>query len=129
MSPDFRSDPMESPEGKGRARRAWDAYSRAVNTVVGPVARPAVESLARKHVLDLVGFWVAWHLYGGFEGLVEHVGMHPSTVWRKVKSFRTTFGEHPDVFEMPGVTIDADAYWAAAAAKAEQQAQAPDSGK
>jgi len=38
--------------------------------------------------------------------------MHPSTVWRKVKKFRLAFKEHPDVFEMPGVTIDPEAFWA-----------------
>ena len=29
---DFRSDRMESPEGKGIARRAWDAYASAVES-------------------------------------------------------------------------------------------------
>lgn len=113
MTDDFRADPMESPEGTGRARRAWDAYARTVNKVAMPAAKPIVEPIARKQVIDLVGFWVAWHLYGGFEGMVERVGMHPSTVWRKVKKFRVAFKEHPDVYEMPGVTIDAEAYWAA----------------
>jgi len=41
-------------------------------------------------------------------------GMHPSTVWRKVKRFRLTFGAHPDEFTFPGVAIDARAYWDAA---------------
>ena len=115
MSDDFRSDPMDSPEGKGRAPRATgNADANAVNRVLrpGPFSRSLVE-IARKQVIELVGFWVAWHLYGGSEGLVEHVGMHPSTVWRKVKKFRPAFKEHPDVYEMPGVTIDAEAYWAA----------------
>lgn len=103
---------MDSPEGKGRARRAWDAYANAVNAVAMPVVRPAAEAWARGQVIDLVGFWVAWHLYGGFKGLVERAGLHPSTVWRKVKRFRVAFGEHPDVYEMPGVTIDAAKFWA-----------------
>lgn len=113
MASDFRSDPMDSPEGKGKARAAWDAYASAVNRISGPAIRPLAENVARKQVIELVGFWVAWHLYGGFEGLVQHVGMHPSTVWRKVKKFRVAFKEHPDVYEMPGVKIDAEAYWAA----------------
>ncbi|MGB6057194.1 MAG: hypothetical protein WBF71_02945 [Microthrixaceae bacterium] len=124
MSNDFRSDPMDSPEGKGRARRAWDAYVKTANKVAGPVMVPLVAPMARKQVIELVGFWVAWHLYGGFEGLVEQVGMHPSTVWRKVKKFRVAFKEHPDVFEMPGVTIDAKAYWAAIEAKTAEAAEA-----
>lgn len=111
MASDFRSDPMESPEGKGNARRAWEAYSKASNVVLGPVVKPLVRPIARKQVVELVGFWVTWHLYGGFEGLVEHVGMHPSTVWRKVKKFRVAFGEHPDIYKMPGVNIDPEAYW------------------
>jgi len=64
-------------------------------------------------VEDLFGFWLLWHLYGGFEGL-EKFGMHPSTIWRKIARFRKMTGQHPDVFRMPGVEIDPEAYWAAA---------------
>lgn len=114
---DFRSDPSDSPEGKGRARRAWDAYVSGVNAyvmpAVTPVLEPSIKRWATKHTADLVGFWVVWHLHGGFEGMVN-VGMHPTTVWRKVKRFRLVFGEHPDTFQMPGVTIDPVAYWEAA---------------
>lgn len=114
---DFRSDPSDSPEGKGRARRAWDAYANAVNTVAKPVLfpvlEPALKSYVTKASADLVGFWVVWHLHGGFEGLVAW-GMHPTTVWRKVKKFRQAFGEHPDAFEFPGIELDRAAYWDAA---------------
>lgn len=114
---DFRSDPSDSPEGKGRARRAWDAYVGAVDRYVNPVVLPAFEPAIRRYAVkatgDLLGFWMAWHLHGGFEGLVE-LGMHPSTVWRKVKRFRTVFKEHPDTFVLPGVTLDREAYWEAA---------------
>jgi hypothetical protein len=111
--PDYRSDPMDSPEGKGKARAAWEAYVRTVNRHAPPPVKAYNRSIASKQVSELVGFWVMWHLYGGFEGMVERVGMHPTTVWRKVKKFRTTFKAHPDVFEMPGITIDPAAYWAA----------------
>lgn len=114
-SKDFRSAPMASPEGRGLARRAWDAYANAANRVALPLAQPAIDGYVRKQVMELVGFWVAWHLYGGFEGLVERAGISPSTVWRKVKRFRLVFEEHPDVYEMPGVTIDAEAFWEATA--------------
>lgn len=77
MSNDFRSDPMDSPEGKGRARRAWDAYANAANRVAAPVMNPLAAGIARKQVIELVGFWVAWHLYGGFEGLVDAVYVYP----------------------------------------------------
>ena len=108
---DFRAAPSDSPEGKGVARRAWDGYAKRVKVVAeSPVLEPAIRWYAVRMVSDLTGFWVAWHLYGGFEGLVE-LGMHPSTVWRKVKKFREAFGAHPDEFTMPGVTVDPEAYW------------------
>jgi len=107
---DFRADPSDTPEGKGRARQAWDAYSKGVNAVAAPLLEPAINRWARSMTIDLMGFWLAWHLHGGFEGLVVG-GMHPSTVWRKVKRFRTAFGQHPDEFRFPGVTVDAKQYW------------------
>ena len=110
MAPDFRSDRSDSPEGKGRARAAWDAYVRTVSKASNPVLEPAARRLAATHTGDLVGFWVMWHLQGGFEGLVE-MGMHPSTVWRRVKRFRTVFKAHPDEFVMPGVHLNIGEYW------------------
>ena len=120
---DFRSDRSESPEGRGRARRAWDAYARRVSKVASPVAvpllEPAISRVAHNMTVDLLGFWMAWHIYGGFEGLVEF-GMHPSTVWRKVRRFRQVFGAHPDEYRFPGVQIDPVKYWDAARRTAEQ---------
>ena len=73
MSPDYRSDPMESPEGQGIARKAWKAYVKAVDRRTPPFVKGRIESalepLATQTVEDLIGFWVMWHLYGGFEGL------------------------------------------------------------
>ena len=111
--PDFRSSPSETPEGKGRARRAWDAYSNAVGVVASPLLDPTSKRIAMALSGDLLGFWLSWHLNGGFEGLVES-GMHPSTVWRKVKRFRTILGVHPDEFRVDGVSIDPAAFWDAA---------------
>jgi hypothetical protein len=90
-----------------------------VNRVALPVLEPAIARYAHSATVDLVGFWAAWHLYGGFDGLVEY-GMHPTTVWRKVRKFRSVFGEHPDTFRFPGITIDAKAYWDAARRKASE---------
>jgi len=81
-----------------------------VNAVALPVLEPSIRRVATTMSVDMFGFWMAWHLHGGFEGLVEF-GMHPSTVWRKVKQFRTVTGQHPDEYRMPGVTIDPVAYW------------------
>jgi hypothetical protein len=100
---------MESPEGKGIARRAWDAYASAVTRA----SRPAVEPLARKLAVpvgvDLMGFWLAWHLEGGFEGL-QQLGMSRSSIYRRVRLFRAAFGVHPDEYRMPGITLDVEAY-------------------
>lgn len=108
--PDFRSDRSESAEGKGRARRAWDLYASTIEKSVRPVLEPSAAVAARTVIGDLTGFWLLWHLYGGFEGL-ERYGYHRSTIFRKVKRFRQIFGVHPDEFELPGVQIDPKTYW------------------
>ena len=127
---DFRSERMESPEGRGFARRAWDAYAKAVGKVTTPVLRPWVEMYAAGSIADLIGFWAVWHLEGGFEGL-QRMGMSRASIYRRVKLFRIAFGAHPDEFVMPGITLDIAAHregWerikaekAAAAAEAESQ--------
>jgi hypothetical protein len=110
---DFRSERMPSVEGLGRAKgnlkRAWDSYSRAVTTVGEPLIRPLAEKAAAPVVLDLLGFWLAWHLEGGFEGL-QRIGMSRASVYRRVSLFRKIMGVHPDDFQFPGVTLDLDAY-------------------
>jgi hypothetical protein len=105
---------MPSAEGRGRARAAWDAYARATKRHVQPVIEKtlvgdAIRSVSANSVSDLVGFWMLWHLYGGFEGL-QGLGMSRSSIFRKTALFRKLFGAHPDEFEFPGVTIDVEAY-------------------
>jgi hypothetical protein len=39
---------MDSPEGKGIARRAWDAYVKAVDKVTRPYTEPFARMLAEK---------------------------------------------------------------------------------
>lgn len=107
---DFRSDPSESAEGKGIARRAWDSYARGVNRVAGPAIEPLAMAWARHLTEDLIGFWVLWHSLGGFEGL-ERYGMHKSTIWRKVKKFRMVTGKHPDEYTIAGITIEPPKLW------------------
>ena len=113
MVPDYRSDRMESPEGKGNARRAWDAYVRTTNKYAGPVLKPAVEPVARHIAVnmtaDLFGFWLIWHLEGGFDGL-RRIGFSRSGIYRRVKRFRQITGQHPDEYELPGVSFDLAAY-------------------
>ena len=123
MSSDFRSEPMDSPEGIGRARAAWEAVqpsgrARRPDAKARPVMDRAVRHLSVPVTLDLVGFWLTWQVSGGYEGL-RSMGMSRSAIYRRIKQFRQTFGQHPDEFEMPGVSIDVAAYQAAR--KAEQE--------
>ena len=120
---DFRSDRMESPEGRGIARKAWEAYAGAVGRVTAPAIRPLVTKYAAGSIVDLVGFWVVWHLEGGFEGLLG-LGMSRASIYRRIKLFRVAFGAHPDEFEMPGIALDLVAHregWAARKAAAKSQ--------
>ncbi|MCU1494759.1 MAG: hypothetical protein JWO62_2523 [Acidimicrobiaceae bacterium] len=94
---------------KGNLKRAWDSYSRAVNTVGEPLLRPVARKVAAPVALDLVGFWLSWHLEGGFEGL-QRLGMSRASIYRRVSLFRKVMGSHPDEFEFPGVSLDVDAY-------------------
>jgi hypothetical protein len=69
---DFRSDRMDSAEGRGYARKAkdaWNAYADAVNKVALPMAKPLIDGIAANQAVDLMGFWLVWHLEGGYEGL------------------------------------------------------------
>jgi hypothetical protein len=107
---DFRSQRMQSPDGKGLARRAWDAYAGTVAKVVAsPPIQPAIQRYGAATAVDLFGFWLVWHLEGGFEGL-RRSGMSRSAIYRRLRLFRKLFGAHPDEFEMPGVTIDLAAF-------------------
>src|SRR4051794_34163288 len=103
---------MPSPEGRGIARRrleqAWAGDQKAAR----PVVEPAASWLAVRMTEDVVGFWLLWHLHGGYEGLRE-LGMSRSGIYRRIGLFRRAFGAHPDEFEFPGVTINVEEYLAA----------------
>jgi hypothetical protein len=101
---------MDSPEGAGLARRAWHAYAKGLHKVGAPVIDPFAAGLARKWLGEMIGFWVLWHVYGGFDGL-ERMGMHKTTIWRKVKKFRMMFKEHPDTYRFDGIELDLDLIW------------------
>jgi hypothetical protein len=112
---DFRSERMETPEGRGIARRAWEGYVGAVGKVATPALRPLIRMYAAGSITDLIGFWAVWHLEGGFEGL-QRMGMSRASIYRRIKMFRLAFDAHPDEFEMPGIALDLVAYregWAA----------------
>lgn len=98
---------MESPEGKGIARRAWDAYANAIES--SRVTQTLARKIATPIALDITGFWLMWHLEGGFEGL-RQLGMSRSSIYRRISLFRRIVGVHPDEYVMPGVTLDVEAY-------------------
>jgi hypothetical protein len=107
---------MPSPEGEGRAKDAaepaWELFYAANRQVNKPLyaAMPWLKNLGRGYatsqVFDLFGFWVMWRLSGGFEGMQKSFGMSRSSLYRRIGLFREVFGEHPDVLEFPGITID-----------------------
>lgn len=122
--PDFRSQRMPSPDGLGKAKgkwqRAWDAYANAVNSAALPLLKPAIRPLVRVMTFDTMGFWLAWQLEGGFEGVQKATGMSRSAMFRRIAIFRNATGKHPDEFQIPGVEIKLEEYWRG---MAEQQAE------
>ena len=106
---------MPSPDGNGRAKEAfasaWAKYAKALEPVSKTIASP----IAREATFDIYGFWIVWNLIGGFEGLQKPVseggfGMSRSAIYRRIQMFRVVTGTHPDDFNVPGVTIDIDAF-------------------
>ena len=53
----------ESAQGKGLAGRTWESYDRTMREALTPVFRPVAANVAA----DAMGFWLVWHLQGGFE--------------------------------------------------------------
>lgn len=113
MDDDLRKNRSESAEGKGRARRAWDAYAEAVNRLLLPRwVDDSLRQLSLKWTEDMLGFWLAWHIYGGFEGL-RRAGWSERTIYRRLKRFRLVFKKHPDEFELSGIYLDLEKFWEA----------------
>jgi len=122
-TPDYRAERMESAEGRGIAsRRIMSFYESCADqdlieafpgrrTPTDPadevVAEIAERALARA---EGIGFWVVWHQAGGFKAL-EHAGWHRTTIFRKLRRFRATFGAHPDEWTCDWITLDLERYW------------------
>ena len=117
--PDFRTDKSDSVEGAGRATAPrWYAYPRHPRRRraggglpdAGPRARRTrIPTSLRDDIAEdameqseLIGFWVAWHMAGGFAAL-EEGGWRRATIFRKVRRFRARYGAHPDDYSFsPG---------------------------
>ncbi len=123
-SPDFRTDKSESTEGRGLAAGRWrgfhyrlpddvaaEAFSQPGQSTedLDPDIRDDIAEGALEES-ELIGFWVAWHLAGGFAAL-ERGGWHRATIFRKVRRFRAAFGVHPDEYSFPWIQLDLDAAW------------------
>ena len=123
--PDFRSEKMDSPEGRGIALGRWSAfwYSIPDDVLADAYGDNPKRSIAdyddevrddiAEAVLDdseLIGFWVAWHQAGGFAHL-ESGGWHRATIFRKIRKFRTRFGAHPDEYVFPWIKLDLKRSW------------------
>ena len=79
---DFRSDKSESAEGGRTAVNRWAGYHHSLDEDVAqafstpaqsmeeldPEIRDALAADALERS-ELIGFWVAWHLAGGFDNL------------------------------------------------------------
>ena len=117
MTTDYRTDRMDSAEGLGRARKRFEKALEPgfdfLDRTLGPIVEPHLIPIAARIEAGLMGFWLMWHLHGGFEGL-QTFGMSRTTIYRKIKLFRTVTGKHPDEFEIPGVRIDVKKYLEAA---------------
>jgi hypothetical protein len=123
--PDFRSDPSESPEGKGVAHGRRASFWRTVpeEVLADLMAESSFTSFAELPGLvrddvaaavvedaELIGFWVAWHRAGGFASL-ELGGWHRATIYRKIRRFRARFGAHPDEYRFNWIRLDLKRAW------------------
>lgn len=127
QAPDYRSDRMVSAEGRGIASARLMAFYEDCDTrelteafpsrrqgdedassdqVVPEVAQQAMERS------ENIGFWVVWHQAGGFKAL-EAAGWHRTTIFRKLRRFRATFGVHPDEWTCDWITLHLERFWKA----------------
>ncbi len=127
QTPDYRSDPSESPEGRGiaygRSSAYWKSLPEHVRAEVDHETTLTISSIEdypaclRDQVTstvvedaELIGFWVAWHKAGGFGGL-QAAGCHRATVYRKIRRFRARFGAHPDEYRFEWIKLDLKRAW------------------
>ena len=110
-SPDFRSEKMDSTEGRGIALGRWSAFwirspTMSWQTPTGtipsgrlPTTTTSCAMTSPRRWLDdseLIGFWVAWHQAGGLCPYLESVGGTGPPLPQGPKKFRTRYGAHPD---------------------------------
>lgn len=122
--PDFRAEPKATPEGDRYAAGRFHAWAE---TNLDPIVekRPTVKrrgwdrlseddrtDMTRRVIVEseLIAFWLAWHRAGGFAEL-ERGGWDRSTIFRKVRRFRSYYGIHPDDARFPWLDADWERVW------------------
>ncbi len=129
MAPDYRDQKMATLEGHGIAASLWEEFlddeieglaEQAQERGRFKAAQPRLEywpedirdevATQVREEAELLGFWLAWHLAGGFRQL-EQSGWHRATIFRKVRQFRDAYGAHPDETDFPWLTLDLRSYW------------------
>jgi hypothetical protein len=138
---DYRSDKMETLEGRGVARRRWrdfrqdvpddvweDIYEAQVEAGIiqrssgfDPDDEPFEENDVPDEVLEEMAKRVREdsELLGfyiawhraGGFANLQSAGWHRATIHRKIRRFRSRFGSHPDEFRLPWLTLDLEKAW------------------
>jgi hypothetical protein len=123
---------MDSLEGYGIASSRYQAFHLAVpEEVYEAIAErrmdaglepdlgwrksvfPEVDAMMAKSMKEeseLIGFYVAWHSYGGFDKL-EKAGWHRATIHRKIRRFRDRYGKHPDEYRFSWIKLSLEKHW------------------
>lgn len=78
----------------------WDTYLSVVESVVGgPAAQVGASTVTR-----LLGFWLTWHLFDGYDGM-RTIGWSQPGLWKNRMQFRQVFGVEVEDF-MPAQQPD-----------------------
>jgi len=117
---------IESAEGAGIARRKWFQFLSGVPKDAldaSGIMDPSIVSFGgftdehrkmfekrAKEDSELLGFWLTWHVAGGFDEL-EKWGWHRATIYRKIKRFRERYGAHPDEYNFNWIKLDLKRAW------------------
>ena len=122
--PDFRAEPSVTPEGDAKAVARFTAWAEAnLDPITSPeppdekygwdrLAEVDRDLMAARVIKEseLISFWLAWHRAGGFAQL-ERGGWDRSTIFRKIRRFRTYYGIHPDDASFPWLAADFEQAW------------------
>lgn len=77
-----------------RAGQAMPEYPgrELLQQILAPIVQPVAQRVAGQSVQRLLGFWVMWHSYGGFDGLLAAKVISRAGVYAQRKEFGVVFG-------------------------------------